>query len=82
MLISITVNDAHSTCVQCMYQVLVLAHYIALFFFSILQINLTQSGTSLIRSVLKGISVYGRVQHLVFKDLTSSLHFHGRCTVT
>ena len=46
--------------------------------FFILQSNLTGSGESLARSVLKVISVNGHVQHLVFEDRYLSC---GRSTV-
>ena len=36
---------------------------------------------SLVRSVLKGMSVNGHVQHLKFECLNSSLRLHGRCMV-
>ena len=80
MLITITLNDAHSTCVaMCVSSVSTSTLYCVVFF-SILQ-NLIQSGASLARSALKGISVSGHVQHLVFQNLNSPQWSHGRCTV-
>ena len=81
MLITITLNDAHSTCVAMYVSSVSTITLNCVFFFSILQTNLTQSRASLIRSVLKGISVNGHVQHLVFNFPYSSLRLHGRCTV-
>ena len=81
MLITITLNDAHSTCVAMYVSSVSTSTLNCVVFFSILQRNLTQSGASLARSVLKGISVNGHVQHLVFDFPYSLLRLHGGCTV-
>ena len=79
MLITITLNDAHSTCVaMCISNVS--TRTLNCVVFSISQLSFTPRVVPVVMSVLKGISVNGHVQHLVF--IVNNYYLsRGRCTV-